>query len=188
MAQGVALRRAPARRARRRSSCPRARPQTKLAADRALRRPRRPRALRRVVAVLVERPLRGRRRPLRAPGRRREGDGGQRHDRPRAARADLPDFDAVVVPYGGGGLLTGIASAVKAQRPGVRFYAAEPETGAPVAATLAAGEPTAVDYVPLVRRRLGQPRADPARVGAGVAAARRRVRACRSTRRPPPCA
>ena len=30
---------------------------------------------------------------------------------------DLPDLDAVVVPYGGGGLLTGIASAVKAQRP-----------------------------------------------------------------------
>ena len=58
------------------------------------------------------------------------------------------DFDAVVVPYGGGGLLTGIASAVKAARPHVRFYAAEPETGAPVTATLAAGEPTAVDYVP----------------------------------------
>ena len=58
------------------------------------------------------------------------------------------DFDAVVVPYGGGGLLTGIASAVKAERPGVRFYAAEPETGAPVTATLAAGEPTAVDYTP----------------------------------------
>ena len=44
---------------------------------------------------------------------------------------DLPELDAVVVPYGGGGLLTGIASAVKAQRPGVRFYAVEPETGAP---------------------------------------------------------
>ena len=60
----------------------------------------------------------------------------------------LDAFDAVVVPYGGGGLLTGIASAVRAARPGVRFYAAEPETGAPVAATLAAGVPTAVDYRP----------------------------------------
>jgi threonine dehydratase len=60
----------------------------------------------------------------------------------------LPDFDAVVVPYGGGGLLTGIASAVKAERPEVRFYAAEPETGAPVAATLAAGAPTDVEYTP----------------------------------------
>jgi threonine dehydratase len=60
----------------------------------------------------------------------------------------LADFDAVVVPYGGGGLLTGIASAVKAIRPEVKFYSAEPETAAPVAATLAAGTPTAVDYVP----------------------------------------
>jgi threonine dehydratase len=58
------------------------------------------------------------------------------------------DFDTVVVPYGGGGLVTGIASAVKAARPAVRFFAAEPETGAPVTATLEAGEPTAVDYTP----------------------------------------
>ncbi|HVC87533.1 MAG TPA: threonine/serine dehydratase [Gaiellaceae bacterium] len=60
----------------------------------------------------------------------------------------LSGFDTVVVPYGGGGLLTGIASAVKAKRPGVRFYAVEPETGAPVTATLAAGTPTAVEYTP----------------------------------------
>ena len=60
----------------------------------------------------------------------------------------LTDFDTVVVPYGGGGLVTGIASAVKAARPDVRFFAVEPETGAPVAATLAAGAPTAVDYQP----------------------------------------
>jgi threonine dehydratase len=60
----------------------------------------------------------------------------------------LPDFDAVVVPYGGGGLLTGIASAVKASRPEVRFYAAEPETAAAASASLAAGEPTEVEYVP----------------------------------------
>jgi threonine dehydratase len=60
----------------------------------------------------------------------------------------LDDFDTVVVPYGGGGLLTGIASAVKASRPAVRFVAVEPATAAPVAATLAAGTPTAVEYVP----------------------------------------
>jgi threonine dehydratase len=60
----------------------------------------------------------------------------------------LADFDAVVVPYGGGGLLTGIASAVKATRPEVRFYSAEPETAAAVAASLAAGKPTSVEYVP----------------------------------------
>jgi threonine dehydratase len=61
----------------------------------------------------------------------------------------LDGFDTVIVPYGGGGLVTGIASAVKAARPEVRFYAAEPETGAPAAATIAAGwTPTAVDYAP----------------------------------------
>jgi threonine dehydratase len=61
---------------------------------------------------------------------------------------DLPDLDAVLVPYGGGGLVTGIASAVKAFRPDARVYAVEPETGAPVNATLAAGSPTQVEYVP----------------------------------------
>jgi threonine dehydratase len=58
------------------------------------------------------------------------------------------DFDAVVVPYGGGGLLTGIASAVKRERPNVRFYSAEPATGAPAAATFASGTPAEVDYTP----------------------------------------
>jgi threonine dehydratase len=61
---------------------------------------------------------------------------------------DLPDFDTVVVPYGGGGLITGIASAVKPQRPDVRIIAAEPATGAPVAASLAAGRRTEVPFTP----------------------------------------
>jgi threonine dehydratase len=61
----------------------------------------------------------------------------------------LDGFDTVVVPYGGGGLVSGIASAVKPERPEVRFFAAEPATAAPVAATFAAGgAPTAVDYLP----------------------------------------
>ena len=60
----------------------------------------------------------------------------------------LSDFDTVAVPYGGGGLLTGIASAVKQARPDVRFFAVEPETGAPATATLRAGTPTAVEYTP----------------------------------------
>jgi threonine dehydratase len=61
---------------------------------------------------------------------------------------DLPDLDAVVVPWGGGGLTTGIASAVKALRPGVRVITAEPATAAPLAASLAAGEPTQIDFQP----------------------------------------
>jgi threonine dehydratase len=60
----------------------------------------------------------------------------------------LSDFDTVAVPYGGGGLLTGIASAVKQARPDVRFFSVEPETGAPAAATMRAGTPTAVEYTP----------------------------------------
>ena len=59
---------------------------------------------------------------------------------------DLPDPDAVVIPYGGGGLTTGIASAVKALRPETKIITAEPKTGAALAAALAAGHPADVDY------------------------------------------
>jgi threonine dehydratase len=61
--------------------------------------------------------------------------------------ADLPEVDAVVVPYGGGGLLAGIASALRAVRPSARVFAAEVATAAPLAAALAAGEPVAIDHV-----------------------------------------
>jgi threonine dehydratase len=53
---------------------------------------------------------------------------------------DLPDVDAVVGALGGGGLLSGIGAAVKAQRPDVKIYAAEPETAAPLALSLQRGE------------------------------------------------
>jgi threonine dehydratase len=59
---------------------------------------------------------------------------------------DLPDPDAVVIPYGGGGLTVGIASAVKGFRPETKIFTAEPETGAALAAALAAGHPADVDY------------------------------------------
>jgi len=61
---------------------------------------------------------------------------------------DLEAFDTVVIPWGGGGLTTGIASAVKALRPDVRVVTAEPETAAPLAASLAAGAPIEIDYRP----------------------------------------
>jgi threonine dehydratase len=61
---------------------------------------------------------------------------------------DLPDIDAIVIPWGGGGLACGIASVVKALRPSVRIYAAECETGAPLAASLEAGTSQVVDYRP----------------------------------------
>jgi threonine dehydratase len=53
---------------------------------------------------------------------------------------DLPDVDAVVAALGGGGLLSGVGAAIKAQRPAVKIYAAEPETAAPLALSLQRGE------------------------------------------------
>jgi threonine dehydratase len=62
---------------------------------------------------------------------------------------DLPDPDAVVVPFGGGGLITGIASAIKARRADdTKIYAAEPATGAALTAALQTGGPVDVDYQP----------------------------------------
>ena len=57
----------------------------------------------------------------------------------------MPDVDAIVAPLGGGGLLSGIAAAVREQRPQVRVYAAEPETASPLNASLAAGSPMYFD-------------------------------------------
>jgi threonine dehydratase len=59
---------------------------------------------------------------------------------------DLPDLDAVVIPWGGGGLSCGIAAVLRALAPRIRIYAAEVETAAPLAASLAAGEPRMIDY------------------------------------------
>jgi threonine dehydratase len=59
---------------------------------------------------------------------------------------DLPDVDAVVIPYGGGGLSSGVASAIRALKPDTRVLAAEVATAAPLAASLAAGSPQEVEY------------------------------------------
>ena len=59
---------------------------------------------------------------------------------------DLPDLDAIVIPYGGGGLTVGIASAIRARRPQTKIFTAEPETGAALVAALRAGQPADVDY------------------------------------------
>jgi threonine dehydratase len=61
---------------------------------------------------------------------------------------DLHDVATILVPYGGGGLSCGIASAVKALRPQARVYATEVETAAPFAASLEAGEAVSIDRVP----------------------------------------
>ena len=61
---------------------------------------------------------------------------------------DLPDVDAIIIPWGGGGLACGIAAAVRELRPQCRIYAAEVSTAAPLAASLAAGSPQEVVYQP----------------------------------------
>jgi threonine dehydratase len=60
---------------------------------------------------------------------------------------DLPDPDSVVVPFGGGGLSVGIASAIKAKRPQTKVYATEPETAAPLAASFAAGSAQEINRI-----------------------------------------
>jgi threonine dehydratase len=52
---------------------------------------------------------------------------------------DLPEVNAVVAGFGGGGLSCGIAAAMKLRRPSVKVFAAEPETASPLARSFAAG-------------------------------------------------
>jgi threonine dehydratase len=61
---------------------------------------------------------------------------------------DLPEVDAVVIPWGGGGLACGIAAAMRELKPACKLYAAEVETAAPLAASLTAGTPQQVAYQP----------------------------------------
>ena len=52
---------------------------------------------------------------------------------------DAPDTAAVIAAIGGGGLITGIASAIKAKKPQIKVWGAEPETAAPAARSFAQG-------------------------------------------------
>jgi len=61
---------------------------------------------------------------------------------------DMPDVDAIVIPWGGGGLACGIASAVRQIRPGCKIFAAEVATAAPLARSLAMDSPQVIDYTP----------------------------------------
>jgi threonine dehydratase len=74
---------------------------------------------------------------------------------------DLPDLDAVVIPYGGGGLSCGIASALRELKPDCRVYACEVETAAPLAASLEAGEPVGVEWTQTFVDGIGAPEVFP---------------------------
>jgi threonine dehydratase len=54
---------------------------------------------------------------------------------------DAPDTKAVIASIGGGGLITGVASAIKALNPEVKVFGVEPETGAPAALSFEKGSP-----------------------------------------------
>ncbi|HUW47737.1 MAG TPA: pyridoxal-phosphate dependent enzyme, partial [Patescibacteria group bacterium] len=61
---------------------------------------------------------------------------------------DLPNVDSVVIPFGGGGLAAGIATAMKGRKQDTRVYACETETAAPLAASFAAGSAQAIKRIP----------------------------------------
>ena len=58
---------------------------------------------------------------------------------------DAPDTVAVIASIGGGGLITGVGSALKALNPKIKVWGAEPETAAPAALSFAKGSPQAFD-------------------------------------------
>jgi threonine dehydratase len=61
---------------------------------------------------------------------------------------ELPDVDAILVPFGGGGLISGIATAARVAAPTAKVYACEVETSTPLTAALAANEPVIVERTP----------------------------------------
>jgi len=61
---------------------------------------------------------------------------------------DLPNVDSVITPFGGGGLATGIATAVKARKQDTKIYACEAETAAPLAASFAASSAQTIKRIP----------------------------------------
>jgi threonine dehydratase len=70
---------------------------------------------------------------------------------------DLPDADTVVIPYGGGGLCCGVASAIKALKPEVKVYGCQPETAAPLTASFKAGKQVDVDFTSSFVESAGSP-------------------------------
>ena len=70
---------------------------------------------------------------------------------------DLPDVDAVLMPYGGGGLSCGVASAIKALKPDTKLYGCESETAPCLTASLNAGKPVEDEFIPSFISGIGIP-------------------------------
>jgi threonine dehydratase len=77
---------------------------------------------------------------------------------------ELPDVDAVVVPMSGGGLISGVATAIKSLRPSVRVIGAEPALAADIAASLRAGELVRWDPVDRARTAADALRDEPSQL------------------------
>ncbi|MEE2710019.1 MAG: threonine/serine dehydratase [Gemmatimonadota bacterium] len=58
---------------------------------------------------------------------------------------DLPDVDTIVMPFGGGGLSCGVASAVRSRKPETKLYACELDIASPLKAAFEAGEPVRIE-------------------------------------------
>ena len=71
------------------------------------------------------------------------------------------DFDTLLVPVGGGGLIAGISNAVKQLRPDVEVIGVEPEGADTMTRSFAAGEPQSIDAVRTIADSLGAPFAMP---------------------------
>jgi threonine dehydratase len=69
----------------------------------------------------------------------------------------VPDFDAVIIPVGGGGLLAGVSLAIKTARPKVEIIAVEAENVASFSAALEAGKPTRIALHPTLADGLAIP-------------------------------
>ena len=74
---------------------------------------------------------------------------------------DLPSVEAVVVPIGGGGLISGVAAAIKQQLPGCAVYGVEPIGADSMRRSIDAGEPVGIDTVHTIADSLGAPHAAP---------------------------
>ncbi len=70
---------------------------------------------------------------------------------------DMPEVGAVIVGLGGGGLISGIAAAIKAQKPKVKVVGVEPEGAAAMTASLKAGEPVHLERVDTIADGLAPP-------------------------------
>lgn len=75
--------------------------------------------------------------------------------------ADAPDLDAVIVSVGGGGLISGVAAALKLSRPGIKVYGLEPEGADSMTRSLEAGQPVTLEKVSTIADSLGPPMALP---------------------------